>query len=346
MYLSDWTDTMGRTRAGLPLRQAVDSMQTYIRRGEADRAIDLAYDIYRTSETLMEQLWYELERAAIESVGLADPYALDYVYQMRRICYDCEDYAPESGGMMALCLIHAIRYLSACPMGGGSGEALREIRTAYARGEKAVIPDFAVDHHNHAGREKGATPLSFLEPEGGSKVVPEVPSMAAPYRARLAELLTPEFGGEHPQKFRVSGYNHFYECTSVSGLNMELMQSAFQKSIRRGLSREALMLTYEAACSGWELESYLWQRIVIMSVEDIGMGDPQCGRLMYTFYRVKDHFRACTELRMQALFQAVLYLCACRKERSTELRKGILVRKFASGYVPELVNEEEMEHHA
>ncbi len=31
------------------------------------------------------------------------------------------------------------------------------------------------------------------------------------------------------------------------------------------------MLAYEAFISGSEMEAYLWERIVIMSVEDIGM---------------------------------------------------------------------------
>lgn len=336
MYIPDWTSTMGTTRAGLPLKQVYASLRRFLCQGEADKAIDLAYDLYRTSPMLLEQLWCELERFAVEDVGMGEPYALDYVYQLRRVCYDCEDYAPESGGMMALCFIHAIRHLSACPMQGGAAEALAEVEAAYARGETAVIPPFAADHHNHAGRAKGATPLSFLDPEGGSKVVPEVPDMAAPYKARLAELLESDFGGSNPKKFENNAYNHFYGMSSVSGLDMELMQSAFQKTIRRAMTHEALMLTYEAICSGWELEAYLWQRLVIMSVEDVGMGDPQCSRLMYTYYRVKDHFAACPQARTLMLMQAVMYLCSCAKERSTELRKGILVKEFAAGKVPQL----------
>lgn len=339
MYISDWTQTMGRTRARLPLEEAVSSLRRYIRRGKADPAIELAYDLYRTSEMMLEQLWYELERIAVEDVGTGDPYALDYVYQLRRICYDCEVYMPEIGGMMALCFIHAIRYLSACPMQGGAAEALSQVKRAYERGETAEIPSFASDHHNHAGRALGATPLSFLEPESGSKVVPEVPGMAAPYRAHLAELLTPEYGGPSPKRFPEGGYNHLYECTSPAGLNQELMQSAFQKTIRRAMTKEALKLAYEAVRSGWEMESYMWQRIVIISVEDIGMGDPHCSRLMYTFYRVKDHFMTCTDVRTMLLMQAVTYLCSCSKERSTELRKGILNKEFAAGKVPALAEE-------
>lgn len=98
MYIPDWTQTMGRTRARLPLEEAVSSLRRYIRRGKEDPAIELAYDLYRTSEMMLEQLWYELERIAVEDVGMGDPYALDYVYQLRRICYDCEVYMPEIGG--------------------------------------------------------------------------------------------------------------------------------------------------------------------------------------------------------------------------------------------------------
>ena len=65
----------------------------------------------------------------------------------------------------------------------------------------------------------------------------------------------------------------------------------FKKSIRRALEQEALMLAYEAFISGSEMEAYLWERIVIMSVEDIGMGEPECSRFMYAYCRVKDQLR-------------------------------------------------------
>lgn len=324
------------TRAGLPLEQAVESLRFFVLNAEQDPAIDIAYDMYRTSPHTLRRLWKELFRLAAVDIGMADPYAPDYVYHLYEICYDCEPYTPESGGMMALCFIHAIRYLCVCGQDPCAVRALTEVKQAYAAGETAKIPDFAYDHHNHAGRQLGHNPLDFLDPDGGSLVIEEVPDVAEPYRARLKELLRPKYGGDAPQPFTVGGYNHYYDLTSRNGLNLELMQSAFQKSIRRALEREALMICYEAATSGWEMEYYLWERMVIMSVEDVGVGDRHCNRLMYTYFRLKDLFMDEPETRLAMLFQAVLYLCRCKKERSTELIKGILVQEFAQGKTPRL----------
>lgn len=324
-----------KTRSGLPVSEALESIHYFIATGESDSAIDLAYDLYRTSSYLLLCVWEELEKIAVCEIGMGEPYALSYVMQMRDICYDCENYAPESGGMQALSFIHAIRYLSECKRVPVAAKALHHLNAEYSNGMYAILPEFAYDHHNHAGRALGHTPLDFLNPDGGSLVIPEAPG-AQPYKERLQALLTPLYGGANPQPFIQTAYNHYYEMESVTGLNLEVLQSAFQKSIRRNLREEALKLTYDAFLSGGEMEEYLWQRIVIMSVEDIGMGDPYCGRLMYDYYRSKDHFQADEETRLLFLLQAVSYLCGCEKERGTELRKGVLVQEYKNGKIPRL----------
>ncbi len=331
------------TRAGLPLEKAVTSLWTFIQEGEMEKAIDIAYDMYRTSTFILERLWKELFRIAVNIVGMAEPYALDYVYNLYRICYDSEPYAPESGGMMALTFIHAIRYLCTCGHDSSVCDSLYEVKSAFDNGETAHVPVFAYDHHNHEGRKLGHNPLDFLNEDGGSYVSNEVPGMAEPYKQRLRALLSKIYGGPDPKPFAVNSYNHFYEMESINGFNLELMQSAFQKSIRRGLERDALMITYEALISGQEMEEYLWERVVIMSVEDIGMGDPECNRLMYSCCKIKDLFADDAETRLLVLFQCVMYLCRSRKERSTELIKGILVQEFKDGRIPVLAKENECE---
>lgn len=322
------------TRAGLPLHEAARSLRVFIAEGDQDHAIDIAYDMYRTSTYILRCLWKELFRTTLNVIGMAEPYALDYIYNLYRICYDCEPYMPESGGMMALSFIHAIRYLCRCSHDSSVSASLDEIEKAFADGETAGIPSFAYDHHNHEGRKLGHNPLDFLDPDGGSYVANEVPGLAEPYKARLRELLSSIYGGPDPKPFMANGYNHYYEMESRNGLNLELMQSAFQKSIRRGLERESLKLAYEAITSGSEMEDYLWERVVIMSVEDVGMGDPDCNRLMYSCSKIKDLFLDDAETRILLLFFCVIYLCRSRKERSTELIKGILVQEFKAGKKP------------
>ena len=94
------------------------------------------------------------------------------------------------------------------------------------------------------------------------------------------------------------------------------------------MEQEALRLTYEGFLCGKEMEDYLWERIVIMSIEDIGMGEPECGRFIYAYYKIREQFSDQDEVRMAFLMQAVRILCRYPKERGTELIKGILVQTY------------------
>lgn len=319
-----------RTRGGMKVNAAFEKLHRDILAGSADEAISTAYDLYRTSAFMLEELWKQLELEAVYTIGPAVPGALAYVYNLRCICYHTEPYMPDAGGMQALSFIQAIRYLCGCKKEPSLEAEIRKVRDSFDAGVYPVIPDFARDHHNHAGRELGHTPLDFLYPDGGSKVVPEAEG-AKPYKKRLIELLTPIYGGENGKDFQSNAYNHFYEMESPHRLNLELLQSAFQKSIRRALELEAMMLTYEAFSSGGEMEAYLWERVVIMSVEDVGMGEPECNRFMYAYGRVKEQFADRDEERLGLLMQAVRILCRCPKERGTELIKGILVQECRNG---------------
>ena len=46
--------------------------------------------------------------------------------------------------------------------------------------------------------------------------------------------------------------------------------SALQKEIRRSNTENAALLAYEMATTSPELEAYLWRRLLVISVEDIG----------------------------------------------------------------------------
>ena len=50
-------------------------------------------------------------------------------------------------------------------------------------------------------------------------------------------------------------------------LNADEVVSAFQKSIRRGLLENALLLAYEMYVTSAELEEHLWTRLSVISVE-------------------------------------------------------------------------------
>lgn len=48
--------------------------------------------------------------------------------------------------------------------------------------------------------------------------------------------------------------------------------SALQKEIRRGNTENAVLLAHEMVVTSTALEDYLWKRLMVISVEDIGFG--------------------------------------------------------------------------
>src|SRR3990172_63220 len=59
---------------------------------------------------------------------------------------------------------------------------------------------------------------------------------------------------------------------TAGGYSFSEVTSAMQKSIRRGLEEDAM---YWAAELETKFPDYLWKRLQIISVEDIGIADPQ-----------------------------------------------------------------------
>jgi len=94
--------------------------------------------------------------------------------------------------------------------------------------------------------------------------------------------------------------------------------SALQKEIRRGNTENAAVLAYEMVLTSPELEAKLWQRLLVISVEDIGMGNPQAPQLIYTLYQMHDEFDRDALDRPLFALHAVRFLCECDKDRSSD----------------------------
>lgn len=94
--------------------------------------------------------------------------------------------------------------------------------------------------------------------------------------------------------------------------------SALQKEIRRGNVENAALLAYEMMTTSSELEGRLWQRLLAISVEDIGMGDTHEPILIHTLYQMC-HVQGLTEgERRLFAIHAVRWLCAATKDRSSD----------------------------
>jgi replication-associated recombination protein RarA len=94
--------------------------------------------------------------------------------------------------------------------------------------------------------------------------------------------------------------------------------SALQKEIRRGNTENAALLAYEMIITSAALEDYLWKRLKVISVEDIGFGEILAPMLIQSLFEmVTTCDRGSGERKLFAI-HAVRYLCMCKKDRSTD----------------------------
>ncbi|MGL5049939.1 MAG: hypothetical protein ACRC0R_00685 [Cetobacterium sp.] len=112
--------------------------------------------------------------------------------------------------------------------------------------------------------------------------------------------------------------------------------SALQKSIRRSKVEEACKFAYEMYITSPQMEEKLWRRLVAISVEDIGMGDPTAAILINNLRQMRKEFAYADGDRPIFFIHAIRYLCNCQKDRSSDLLKNIVIKSFAMGEVPEI----------
>jgi replication-associated recombination protein RarA len=108
------------------------------------------------------------------------------------------------------------------------------------------------------------------------------------------------------------------DVKTFHGFQADHVISALQKEIRRGNTENAALLAYEMILTSPALEDYLWHRLKVISVEDIGFGELLAPVLIQNLFEMA---RACErgvgERKLYAV-HAVRYLCQCQKDRSTD----------------------------
>ncbi|WP_405150827.1 hypothetical protein OG589_18910 [Sphaerisporangium sp. NBC_01403] len=106
--------------------------------------------------------------------------------------------------------------------------------------------------------------------------------------------------------------------TSVRGFPADELISALQKSVRRGLMENALLIAREMYESSAELEEVMWSRLLVMSCEDAGTGTFAEPVVVDTLYRM--HQRMARDAGDRWLFavHAVRFLVSSTKDRTTD----------------------------
>lgn len=107
--------------------------------------------------------------------------------------------------------------------------------------------------------------------------------------------------------------------------------SALQKEIRRGNVENAALLAYEMVATSPELENKLWDRLAVISVEDIGFGALDAPVLIHALGELSHRFDYGAGDRALFAIHAVRYLASRTKDRSSDemlnwIKQGVAER--------------------
>lgn len=94
--------------------------------------------------------------------------------------------------------------------------------------------------------------------------------------------------------------------------------SALQKEIRRGHTENAVLLAYEMLVTSPEMEEYLWGRLQVISVEDIGFGNVNAPMLIETLFQMHHRLPRPRGDRYLYAVHAIRLLCQSEKERGSD----------------------------
>ena len=128
-------------------------------------------------------------------------------------------------------------------------------------------------------------------------------------------------------------YDPFENVMTRNGLHADEVISALQKSIRHADEDTAIRCGYEMYVTSMELENYLWRRLSVISVEDIGFGEPTAPILIQTLKTMREEFP------YSLSGSRALFLCKCRKERSSDTIKTIVIEEYKRGEYAKLPTE-------
>lgn len=126
-------------------------------------------------------------------------------------------------------------------------------------------------------------------------------------------------------------YDPWSNLKTKSDLPGDQVISALQKSIRRGKVEDAVTFAYEMYITSPEMEDKLWQRLLVISVEDIGLGDINAPVVIKNLNDIRKEFQYNAVDRPLFFMHAIRYLCLCKKERTSDCLKNIIEKEFEKG---------------
>lgn len=106
--------------------------------------------------------------------------------------------------------------------------------------------------------------------------------------------------------------------TTEHGFAADEVISALQKSIRRGIVDNALLLGWEMYVTSPEMEAMLWSRLCVISVEDVGLGNAQAPILVNTLFTMHARYPRPEHDRFMFAAHAIRVMASGPKDRTTD----------------------------
>lgn len=110
--------------------------------------------------------------------------------------------------------------------------------------------------------------------------------------------------------------------------------SSLQKEIRRGNTENAALLACEMLLTSAELEEFLWFRLQVISVEDVGYGNIQAPILINSLFQMHERIPRPHHDRFMYAIHAVRVLSESQKERGSDELKNWAMQELESGTLP------------
>lgn len=131
-------------------------------------------------------------------------------------------------------------------------------------------------------------------------------------------------------------YDCWAQVTSRNGFHGDELVSALQKLIRRGDEENACRIAYEMTLTSEAMEHYMWLRLAVISVEDIGPAAPYMAGLVHALDAQRRVLPYGSGDRMLFAIHAIRTLCRSEKTRSNDMLLNVIMREFKRGVYPEI----------
>jgi replication-associated recombination protein RarA len=118
---------------------------------------------------------------------------------------------------------------------------------------------------------------------------------------------------------------------TAHGFRADELVSSLQKSIRRGLVENAVLVAYELYVTSAELEDFLWRRLSVIAVEDVGGGRADAPLLVDALDRMRQREPRGNAERYLFALHAVRLLATSPKDRTSDEMATWAARLVESG---------------